>query len=127
MSTNILQFKADLRKAAEQIDADVAQLTRRVGLGVYKRLIEKTPVDTGRARASWTIAYDAPDLTVQPEGQYPEPPTPNLPLTTTPHPIWISNALDYIEALNNGHSQQSPAGFVELSILEEEAELLGLL
>lgn len=30
--------------------------------------------------------------------------------------VWISNNLPYIEALNNGHSTQAPAGFVELAI-----------
>jgi hypothetical protein len=30
--------------------------------------------------------------------------------------IWILNGLPYIERLNEGHSQQAPAGFVETAI-----------
>lgn len=30
--------------------------------------------------------------------------------------IWLTNNVGYIEELNNGHSTQAPAGFVELAI-----------
>jgi hypothetical protein len=30
--------------------------------------------------------------------------------------IWISNNLQYIQRLNEGHSTQAPAGFVEMAI-----------
>ena len=30
--------------------------------------------------------------------------------------VYISNNLEYIQALNEGHSQQAPAGFVEKAV-----------
>ena len=37
--------------------------------------------------------------------------------------IWISNNLPYIEALEEGHSQQAPHGMVALSLAEAEQGL----
>lgn len=55
-------------------------------LDLHGELVMNTPVDTGNARAGWTVNTVA---------------------------MSVENNVEYIEALNNGHSQQAPAGFVE--------------
>lgn len=55
-------------------------------LDLHGGLVRKTPVDTGNARAGWSVDTVA---------------------------MTIENPVDYIDALNNGHSGQAPAGFIE--------------
>lgn len=104
-------------------------LTKRVAFDLFGRVIEKTPVDTGRARASWNIAIGAPDLRVMPEGKYTGEQLKTLKAATVlatygidarKHlpPIYISNNLPYIQELEHGSSQQAPQGMLALSLKE---------
>ena len=63
----------------------------KMALDLHQGLVLATPVDTGRARAGWTV-------------------------DTGPQDPVIENVVPYIGVLNDGHSQQAPAGFVEAEI-----------
>lgn len=75
----------------------------------------------GRARANWIPTVNTPfgGTVGRPDKQGAAtigllaPVTAAFKLGDT---IWITNNLPYMEALNNGHSTQAPAGFVELAI-----------
>lgn len=58
-------------------------------LDLHNGLVLNTPVDTGNARLGWTVDTNAGV---------------------------IENNVEYVEALNNGHSSQAPAGFIETEI-----------
>jgi len=120
--TNINEFSADLDKFAQQLGLGIQQVVVRTGLEVFKRVVAKTPVDTGRARASWNFSKDAPDPTVKPPGEYAAPATPSAPgAIPGEYPvIYISNNLDYILHLEQGRSQQAPGGMVGLTLAEVE-------
>jgi hypothetical protein len=60
-------FNADIARFSEKSAVQVELLVRRLAIEIYTRITLKTPVDTGRARASWNLARGAPDLTVAPE------------------------------------------------------------
>ena len=53
-----IQFGVDLKKFARTIDLSVAKVVRKVSLDVFRGVLEKTPVDTGAARASWQIGVN---------------------------------------------------------------------
>ena len=61
---------------------------------IYDLLWESTPVDTGYARSRWQGDYDGEGYGV------------------------VYNDADYIIYLNNGSSEQAPAGFVQAAIEE---------
>lgn len=88
-------FKIDLSdllnglgEDAELTEAAVADVRKKLALDLLGGLQMATPVDTGEARNSWQIETTADQSVVQ-----------------------TSSA--YMHALNNGHSKQSPAGFIE--------------
>lgn len=125
-----IDFEGDLDTFAKQVGIDYAKVVKHVAFDLFRRFVEKTPVDTGRARASWNITIGKIDPTVAPEGQQPEMNTwaaeakaasavatltERAVLTT---PIFITNNLPYIGELENGHSRQAPHGMVVLSIDE---------
>ena len=53
MPTNLAQFNTALNKASEKIHKDFKKFHKQVCLEVLKRIIYRTPVDTGRARGNW--------------------------------------------------------------------------
>lgn len=123
---------ADIRTFNLQLDAFAAKVrlipgvvVKQVAFDLFGRIIKRTPVDTGRARGSWTMASNKADRRVLPPaapggGVYPEPSIGFIEPSST---IVISNNLPYIMTLENGHSQQSPAGMVAVSIAEVRANL----
>jgi len=130
----LFKFNRDLQAFAKSLDIDITKVVKKIGFDLFRRIIVKTPWKTGRARASWTIAVNEPDRTVMPEGNYrvaqsnPEGMASakgNAALAKLQpyEPVWISNNLPYIEALEQGHSQKAPEGMVGLAIQETEREL----
>ncbi len=122
---NLKQFLLDLDGFKKTVGDKVVLLQKRVALDLYARIIRRTPVDTGRARASWNLSIQQQDRSVRPEGQYS---TPHVPLDT-PFPvqlgqtIWISNNLPYIGELEHGHSKQAPTGMVAISVEEARVHI----
>jgi hypothetical protein len=73
---------------AKMAEREFRDFVNAKALDIYADLIDETPVDTGRARQGWQLD-DAGDA------------------------IKITNNVEYIGALNNGHSKQAPQHFVE--------------
>lgn len=128
--SNLGEFNANLRKVGrELLPKEVALVRDRLTLGVHRRVVLATPVDTGFHRAHWTASVGSPDERTLDEGaaSYPSPATPaGLDGGGTPFaPGYVTNAGPAIVRLNEGHSQQAPAHFVQRAIEEEIAALEG--
>lgn len=67
----------------------------------------------GAARSNWHLDIGTPTVRIVEPGQDLDASTAGYTIDKT---IFISNNLPYIRRLNEGHSQQAPAGFVEDSI-----------
>lgn len=127
-----------LRELAAKIKPNVLSLQRAAGLAIFQTLMTQTPVDTGRARANWLVGSgSAPAGAVAwpvPHGTHKDPLKPNPARKAligidaaagegviaghADGDLHITNNLPYIQALNDGHSAQAPAGFVELAVQE---------
>lgn len=81
-----------------------------------------TPVDTGRARWNWHADLNTMSVRiVEPnQGQTPDEAMTAVANYKLGETIYISNNLPYIKRLNEGYSQQAPAGFVQDSITRAE-------
>lgn len=115
----ILQLQAEAERTIAQID----QYQRALALHAFTRIVQRTPVDTGRARLSWNPSRDTPDETVPPPGQYSAAAALGKAGMLRPSPqrltdIHISSNLVYIGVLEDGHSQQAPAGMVAVTYAE---------
>ena len=115
-----------MRGRALRVGVSTDKLVKKVAMAVLDKVVHATPHDTGQARANWKVTvqetspsdgpffgeldYDG-DRTVA-EGQSIMGESPREAGQT----IWISNALPYIEALNDGWSNQAAAGFVGLAV-----------
>ncbi len=117
-------FNADIKKFAREVAPEEAvQVQRKIALEALKRLVMKTPVKTGRARANWQVG-----INTDPEGWLETfdkegGPTINsgaaqilgMPLGT----CFITNNVNYIEELEHGKSKiQAPHGMLIVTVEE---------
>lgn len=112
-----MSFRGQLDKAYEKkVVGTAIDRAKKVALAVDASLVKNTPVDTGRARSNWHASLNTPDLkTTQSTGGNNTIRTAlsDVKLEDT---IFITNALPYIRRLNDGYSDQQPAGFVERAV-----------
>jgi len=100
------------------------QVIRAVSLRILARLVQMSPVDTGRFRGNWLVGFNnAPTGTtaeVDPDGtqtlargslvieQF------KVGMTA----VYFTNNLPYAYPLEMGHSQQAPGGMVRITAAE---------
>lgn len=150
------EFVASLRGVEQLPEEQATPLLRQSAQTVAEGVIvgneygPGTPVDTGWARANWFVSVGAAE-----PGRHPRL-DPAAPAPTQPggaaaeaaeavtfaalaivgaqlgQPIHIVNDVPYIEALNDGHSRQAPAGMVDPvvaqwdTIVDREGAKLGI-
>lgn len=84
-----ISFKALLTQIGNEREKYLIKQSNRL----LEDLANETPVDTGLARDSWKLDIGSGKAV-------------------------ISNDVEYIESLNNGHSKQAPSHFVESTALK---------
>jgi len=125
MGTNAGQFIRRIQVRTDRVSREIIPLyIRKVALDALARLIEKTPVDEGRARGNWQLA-----IGTIPRGEI-RPLTGDVLIDEAnkrlaeyePGEIVnITNNVPYIIPLENGHSGQAPNGMVKVTIAELQA------
>ena len=127
--TNGEQFAVDLDRYSKILGITRVRMYRKLTVDLWNNIVMRTPVDTGRARASWNVAVGSPDPSVPPELEegetYADPTLPGLANSLdADQMIYITSNLDYIQALEDGHSKQSPPNnMVKMAVVEEVARL----
>jgi hypothetical protein len=118
-----IALKGKAAKIPDRADA----IVRQVATGIDRVVVKSTPVDTGRARGNWQATLGAPAdgvvSTLSPSGAEAIAQADAVIATYRGGPgavICITNNLPYIVPLNNGHSAQAPAGFVERAVASVE-------
>lgn len=118
------RFDIDLNKFSKKLNISVTQVVRKVSLDIWTGVTKRTPVDTGRARASWNLSEEFVNLATQPEGfNSPNAVGSRGTITGKGKVVWITNNVSYIEFLENGSSKQAPTGMVEITLAEAAAKL----
>jgi len=119
----LFQFNKEIQDFAKTVPDKVTELQKKIVLEALRRLVQKTPVDTGRARGNWQVTIGNPAGgqldTTDADGQA----TIAAGLAAIAglpdyQVVWISNNVDYIENLEHGHSQQAPEGMLSITIGE---------
>jgi len=110
MGQQSARIGAALRSTAQRVCIALA-------LEIDRELRLATPVDTGHARRNWVPSVGQPHQgAVQDDSAHAQGIAAVLAYELASGALWVANAVPYIRALNYGHSQQAPAGFVERAI-----------
>jgi len=134
MSLDLTQFRAARKRFADGYRVAVMERAASLGNTLADAIGDRTPVDTGAAKDSWNASVGHADLRIRDRqaGYYNplgEPDGERIPEIPGVAPwgaeIHVSNNVPYINDLNAGSSRQAPAGFVELTLAEVAAGVLG--
>ena len=107
---DIARFKDLTRKRRDEV-------FRAATIQIAGKVIERTPVDTGRARGNWNLGTTA-DFSTSDSTDAPSPAAEFSGLSAT-DTAYITNGLPYIERLESGTwSDQAPAGMVKVTVAE---------
>ena len=120
---NLDQFNKELDQATKGLtEDDLLTLQRSISLDLLARVVEKTPVDTGRARGAWVVGISRPSTGLGRSNKRGfGPVVAGAAKIRSAKPfgvIFISNNVEYIEFLENGSSAQAPAGMLAVSLEE---------
>ena len=134
-----MSFALDIQKFAQKCGANADLVTRKVVLDIGRSLVEKTPVGNpdlwqnpdnkpegyvgGHARANWSHSIGA---LVNQEfkeidatgGASINRIVDSVPVKAAGKVHYIQNSLPYMQALEDGHSTQAPAGMVAITQTE---------
>lgn len=128
---NTAQVLASLHKSFEELDRKRSTELRSIAIAAFGELQKESPVLTGRFRSGWDLTLGEPSTFVPPEKPNAVENDPeftalseskqaqavgNVSALTTlksPERINITNNVVYGQRLNDGWSQQVPAGFLQ--------------
>lgn len=124
---NLSTFNRALQVFARRSRDDMAQLAEEEAFRLEADLKEHTPVDTGRARASWhTVLFGQPgtytyqdnhgvayDGTLSGAGAVPKRPTIAV----------VGSNVNYLLSLEAGSSRQAPSGFIRECLTRAEQRI----
>ena len=116
--------RAQIRAIGRGLTEFTERQVRKVTLDLTAELVRETPVDTGWARNNWVPRVGRPET--EPVGA-PGNPGPGAAARSAGEAqvlgyrlgqgsVFVTNNVPYIEALNDGHSPQAPAGWVQRAI-----------
>lgn len=127
-------FARKMSRVAVRVEGNVERAVKDCAQAALKSAVENTPVDTGFARSNWT-----PELDRAFEGLFPArvpgkagstaeqnavvtidagAPTIEAFDIGANREIHITNNAPHIQPLNDGHSKQAPAGFVQITVMD---------
>ena len=117
IANNAAEFGEQLQDVLKNMTGDTELALKKAAVDLFRLIAERTPVDTGRAKANWSIdkiehnrTEDVGDSTVASKAN-----DFFRKWNIQDKQIVILNNLEYIEFLENGSSQQAPAGMVSVS------------
>lgn len=122
--TGTSSFALDLSKFAKKANVDMRLVVRKLAFESFKRIILRTPVDTGRARANWGVTIGSPRVGFFIEGSDKSGGATMSAAQAAVQQfdcegsIFITNNVPYIGPLEYGSSKQAPAGMVRVTVEE---------
>jgi hypothetical protein len=128
-SLSAKEFNAAIDEYVEEIlPEQFVTFHRWVAMELLRRVVMKTPVDTGRARGNWQITIDTPadgetDVADRRGGRTVDAEGAKLGRVYFGCVVWLTNNVAYIISLEGGWSDQAPAGMLALSLQEISVSL----
>lgn len=118
---DLTAFARRIRRRGRMVEKGANKAVIETAIVIDQAVVIATPVDTGRARANWQVGLGVPvtEATEDTDQGGQGTITKNGATIRARQPkqnIYISNNVNYIEALNDGSSSQAPANFVGIAV-----------
>lgn len=143
IKADVATLGIDINRIIEKTKGNASQIARKVGFELQSRVINKSPVDTGRLRGNWNVSMNSIDVTeYAPDkvgGAVMARANSELSTYKIGDMIYITNSLPYVSTLEfglygtgkgatvkttrDGYSVQAPYGFVRITYQEVSSGL----
>lgn len=126
-SHSLQQFSLDILAFARKTRLNVDLVKRKICLDVFRSLVMKSPVDTGRFRGNWQIGVGSvnTDVGSQVDKSGSNAVTGAMGIIESTvkagQIVYLTNSLPYAVRLEYGWSKQAPQGMVRLTVAEYRA------
>lgn len=112
-----------VEQAAEKLNQRMDKLVRGTLIGMTSKIIERSPVDTGRFRANWQLSIGHPAVTEvsgndKSGARAKRNAAQTINSTKVGRIFYLTNNLPYAEMLEYGWSRQAPFGMVRRTLAE---------
>lgn len=116
-------FTLDIQRFVDKANGNINLVVRKVALDLFSRVIQKSPVDTGRFKGNWQVAIGSiPGGTLEINDKDGGATIAQATATAlglkAGDIIYLVNNLAYARKLEFGWSKQAPAGMVRLTVSE---------
>ena len=118
-----VSFELDIQEFVEKAKGNIDLVIRKIALDLFRRVIMKSPVDTGRFKGNWQVAIGSIPAGVLAIDD--KTGTATISKMTAAvlglkagQVIYLVNNLEYARPLEYGHSKQAPAGVVRTTLQE---------
>lgn len=116
-------FTAQIAAFVEKAQGNIDLVVRKIALDMFKSVIVKSPVDTGRFKGNWQVNIGSvPAGTVAIDDKAGTATIAKVTAATmnlkAGQVIYLVNNLAYARKLEYGHSKQAPNGMVRLTIAQ---------
>ena len=121
------KYEKSLGQIAVRLERNLSKAARAYTLQLVNNLVLRTPVDTGRARGSWVVSinqasFELPNLKTKSGSRTINNAAGKLKNYKLGQVVYVQSNLEYMVPLNNGTSQQAPAGFVQLAVKQTDVQ-----
>lgn len=121
-----MSFSGDINKFSDRVNQAISAIVRGTSLEIYRAIVRRTPVRTGRLRANWQVQINSPaqgeinSTNAQNTIRAGETKIKQFRVGDT---VYINNNLPYAKVIEDGRignkgSKQAPNGMVKVTIAE---------
>lgn len=121
------EFTLSLSRFAAKVGTRADQVVRKLALDMFKSIVLRTPVSTGRLRGAWSVSIGLAGMPNNELELNDKTGTATISRGAAQilgvqagQKIVFSNVMPYARAIEFGHSKQSPAGMVRITLRETE-------
>jgi len=127
-------FNRELRRVSRRLSQEQAIVFfKKLGLDLLRLVVQRTPVDSGRARGNWQLTVNVPasgetgkfDTSSNLSGGGSTEDISALSQLKLGDVIFLTNNVPYIVRLERGWSKQAPKGMLTVSIRQLREDVFG--
>ena len=117
MATND-KFRASFAKRINKSKGKFELFVQKLAVEIDKRLVFRSPVDTGRFRANWVVGNGSINGNTKESFTAANNSIEINSIKVNGQIIYITNSLPYANRLEYGYSKQAPQGMVRITAVE---------
>ena len=113
-------WSVPLDRLAQRAQAQFEDMARKATYDLFRTVVLKSPVDTGRFRSNWNVTASVPSFTYTESTNASRADSETLKALTLPvgGVVYLSNGLPYVNGLAYGYSNQAPDGMIRTSVAD---------